>query len=495
MWSGQKLKKHGWKTQLGKLHITLLVFSILFHNAVIAQQTIVKTDEKVIVKNSNGVRKHVRSNGFNSFNIEYQGTIEVTDDDKDIKSISPGGYIEISKTTFGSKRSLLLEGTSSGVRKQYYEGRSEVAFEPEGRKWLAEILPEVVRSTGIAAESRINRYYKQGGTDAVLGEISRLEGDYVRAIYGKILLKKDRMSADELSKSLRSLSELIDSDYYLAELLKDNSPRLLKDKKTADAYFSAVSGIGSDYYAAVVLKEALQSHQTSRESIITIVAASKNIGSDYYKAAVLESVLDQESHDDAIFSQLVTSMSNMESDYYQSQILTKAMRKKELSAEAKNKLLEAVSAVSSDYYMSSVFSDMLEGQVNEQIQVKVISLVDGRMSSDYYAADVLAKIARQPMSDQVAAQLAQAVKGLGSSNYASVVLEKAANASSLSSEALVALVDAAGSIDSDYYKASALQALAPLVRKSDNKAKAAYKEAAGRISSDTYFGKTMRAID
>src|SRR6478609_5763110 len=119
-----------------------------------------------------------RSNGVSSFNVEMRGKIDVTDDDKDIKSISPDGYLEISKVTFGSKRSIVITPEGSGIKREYYEGREKLAFEPEGKKWLGEILPELVRSTTIAAESRVNRYYKQGGVNGVLEEIGRLDGSY-----------------------------------------------------------------------------------------------------------------------------------------------------------------------------------------------------------------------------------------------------------------------------------------------------------------------------
>src|SRR4051812_39400740 len=60
------------------------------------------------------------SSGFNDFNIEMRGKIELTDDDKDIKSISDDGYLEINKTTFGSRRTIVIEALGAGkVKKEY----------------------------------------------------------------------------------------------------------------------------------------------------------------------------------------------------------------------------------------------------------------------------------------------------------------------------------------------------------------------------------------
>jgi len=91
--------------------------------------------------------------------VETRGKIELTDDDKDIKSISPDGYLEITKVTLGSRRSIVITPTENGIKREYYEGREKMDFEKEGRKWLSEILPELVRSTTIAAENRVNRFF------------------------------------------------------------------------------------------------------------------------------------------------------------------------------------------------------------------------------------------------------------------------------------------------------------------------------------------------
>ncbi|MBL6445330.1 hypothetical protein JMN32_03360 [Fulvivirga sp. 29W222] len=481
----------------GFLKRTGIIAVILsFSFSTFSQKVIVKSEEKVIVTDNKQIRKISTSNGLHSFNIEYKGQIEVTDDDKDVKSISPGGYLEISKTTFGSRRSLLIEATSSGLRKEYYEGRTKTDYNPDGKKWLAEILPEVVRSTGIAAESRINRFYRQGGVDAVMDEISRLESDHVRSIYGKLLLKKDELSNSDRISAVKGLSKEIHSDYYLSEMLKDNSAIFLKHDQTAEAYFEAVGGIGSDYYSAIVLKDALREHQTSAASISKIMKASRNIGSDYYQTTVLSNVLEQENIEGPVLAEIIYTSKNIGSDYYQTQVLSKALEKRELSDESFITILDAISDVSSDYYMATVFTKLLDNKLHDNVNTKLIILVDEKMSSDYYASSVLSKLAsEQDLNDQSLEQLASAISKLNSSNYAAEVISKAAESKNMSKAKLLPLIKAAGSISSDYYASSALQALAPHVKAAGKEVKDAYRVAAKKINSDTYYGQAIRAID
>ena len=148
--------------------VALFMIGILIAVSAIGQDISIfsKNDNQKIVFNRGGL---------SSFNVETRGKIELSDDDKDIKSMSPDGYLEITKTVFGSKRTIVVSPQGNGLKREYYEGRTAVAFEPEGRKWLSEILPEILRSTTIGAESRVNRFYKQGGTKGVLDEITKLE--------------------------------------------------------------------------------------------------------------------------------------------------------------------------------------------------------------------------------------------------------------------------------------------------------------------------------
>ncbi|MBL3655506.1 hypothetical protein [Fulvivirga sediminis] len=489
---GQKLLRIGHRVKLVSI---LTILCCLFHFSQ-AQNTVVSKNVHIdISDDGDGISKIRQSNGRNSFNIEYKGTITITDDDADIKSISPGGYLEISKTTFGSKRTIQIESTSYGLKKEYYEGRKEMPFIPNGKNWLAEILPEVIRSTGIGVESRVNRFYKNGGVNAVLSEMDKMESNYVKSIYARALLEKNGLKDSELVKIAESLSSDINSDYYLAEVLRKNSHVYLLNPGTEEAYFNAIKHIGSDYYSTVVLKEALKDNQKSSATVLKIMDASKNIGSDYYQMTVLNELLDDNLDEESITA-IVNSSKNIHSDYYQTQLLSKALKKSNISEESRNIVIDAMADVNSDYYMASVFINLLDEKQNEATNLKIISLLENKMSSDYYASNVLSKMLKtQYLSDKGIEAIAKATSNLGSSNYASSVI-KTASRQNINKKSLLIMLDTAGNIGSSFYASEALSALAPVVKKlNDREAFDAYRAAAKNINSDTYYGKAMRAID
>ncbi|MGK7388712.1 MAG: hypothetical protein ACNS60_00100 [Candidatus Cyclobacteriaceae bacterium M2_1C_046] len=459
------------------------------------------SNNSIQIKENSGKRtiKYKSNSALQNFEIEYQGKIEVTDDDRAVKSISPGGFLEISKTTFGSKRELVIESDGNGqLSKKYFEGRKEIAYDPAGKKWLSEILPEIVRTTRIAAESRVNRFYNSGGANAVLNEIEKLESNYVQVHYADLLLqKKDLRSADLISIADK-ISSVVESDYYLASLLKKHSSLFLNDPKASEAFFAGLTNIDSDYYLAVVLKHALKESKPSPAAMKKVLAAVDKINSDYYQTVVISTLLEEDNLTGEVLSSLVSASKNIDSDYYKSSVLKKALGHKNLSENGFNILLNEISSISSDYYMANIFGELLESDLNSNMKIHIVNTVSERMSSDYYLSNLLVKsIDQGNLTTELTEAISNALRNVNSDHYASTVIKKAAErTSSMDKKTAIALIKATEYIDSDFYQSEALIALSEVVNRSNNsELSAAYREAARNISSDTYYGKALKALE
>src|SRR5271154_1614071 len=91
---------------------------LFFAGRLLAQDTYVQSNSH------EGKTVYKTSNGYSSFNVEVRGQIELTDDDKDIKSMSSDGYLEVTKTVFGSRRALVITPQGNSLKREYYEGRT-----------------------------------------------------------------------------------------------------------------------------------------------------------------------------------------------------------------------------------------------------------------------------------------------------------------------------------------------------------------------------------
>lgn len=450
-------------------------------------------DENLYSKNER-VSHKISVGGVYNFNVETRGKIELTDDDRDIESMSPDGYLEITKTVFGSKRSLIITPQGNSLKKEYYEGRTSIPFEPDGRKWMNEILPELVRTTTIGAEGRVNRFYRQGGVNAVLNEIESLESDYVMAHYADVLVAIPNLQKDYPLIISRVASKL-ESDHYLTEFLQNNLNRFLATKESSNAVFAATTKMDSDHYKTEVIKEALRNQAASPEGIKSILQTSGQMDSDHYKTEVLTSLLKQPNLTDAVMGELLNATKAIESDHYKSVVLNRALAKTGLSGNSYQRALESVKDIESDHYKTEVINNLLRNKLSTD-QIQNLVEISFSIDSDHYTTEVLKEVLKQQdLGDDAFGILVDRASKIDSDHYASVVLGDALDYTNLTDSKVISILKAVGNINSDHYITQVLTQAAPKVRSGDTALKDAYRTAAKKISSETYYGRAIKAID
>jgi hypothetical protein len=449
------------------------------------------TSSTTIISNDRSTTRYRTSTGLTDFNIEMRGKIELTEDDKDIKTISDDGYLEINKTTFGSKRTLVIESLGGGkVKKEYYEGRTKMEWEPAGKQWMGEILPEIVRSTTIGAESRVNRFFKQGGTNAVLSEIDKIESDHVKSHYANLLMKQPVAYAAIINK----LADQIDSDHYITEFLKNNTSKFMQTKEATTAFFSATRKMDSDHYKTQVIKEALKGQIASLENVKIILQAAGQMESDHYITEVLTSLLKQENLNDALISEMIATTKSIESDHYRTVVLTKALDKQGLTNASFQKVIESVKDIESDHYVTQVINHLLNNKLTDEMLTLLLDITNS-IESDHYRTEVLKSLLkRQELTDAQFGKLIDAVGQMDSDHYVMTVLNEALS-KSITDAKVIAIINITKNMESDHYITEVLVDAAPKVRDGNSVMRDAYRAAAKRISSETYYGRAIRAID
>ncbi|MEX1241497.1 MAG: hypothetical protein WEB30_17380 [Cyclobacteriaceae bacterium] len=435
-----------------------------------------------------------RSGVMTDFTIELRGKIELTDDDKDIKSISNDGYLEISKTVFGSKRSIVIESLGDGkVKKEYYEGRSKMPWEPNGKTWLAEILPEVVRSSTIGAESRVNRFFKKGGARAVLAEIENLKSDHVAAHYANLLMNRP-VPPNDYALIIGGVSGKVDSDHYIAAFLQKHAGKFMQQKGATTAFFNATKKMDSDHYKTNVISSALKDYQGPSENLKIALQTAAEMDSDHYITEVLTALLKQSNLTDDTLTELINTTKAVESDHYRTVVLTRALDRPGLSDASHKRLLESVKGMSSDHYITQVIQHLMDNKLSANAMTDLMGVLSS-IGSDHYRTEVLTKIIeRQDLGEEHFTKVLSACGDMSSDHYKTVVLIKVMS-KNVSQNALLQVLNSTDEINSDHYVTEVLLSAAPRVKNGNDAIKNAYRQSAKNISSETYYGRALRAIE
>ncbi len=436
----------------------------------------------------------VKNGNKKSFSLEYEGDITLSDDDKDIAAISRGGYMEIKKSAFGNRRRIFMEPDTNGkLIKKYYVGGSEENFESEGRKWLAEILPEVLRSSTLGAKQRVDRFYKKGGTYAVLQEVGNMSSDHVKSTYIRLLLNKNPNNND-LIAILKVIGNDINSDHHQAEILKYKTKAFLSTDGTTEAYIAAAGKISSDHHKAEVLKKSVRDGEISESRMRSLFAITENISSDHHKAQVLLTVLKNRSLNTENINVLIATSRNMSSDHHKEQVLKAAIASPNLSESGYSTLLKSMSNISSDHHSANIFSALLDKKLDRKSLVEVFRLADHNMSSDHHKAQVLNKaVQKQNLGEGNLEALLSALKGMSSDTHQAEVFKQLSK-KSFNSDQLINILAATKSMSSDHHQSISLMAYAQAVREKGDTVKEAYRNACGSISSELHYGRAIRAI-
>lgn len=295
------------------------------------------------------------SDGKRKLEVRYQGSFEFTDDDKDVKWVSPGGLLRIRESGWLRSRAVEFTGDDSGkVTRRFWEGSSEQPFEPEGRAWLAELLPRFIRQSGIGAGARVARILKATGPSGVLAEIALIEGSWAKRIYFNELLKAATLDAATVRQVLAQAGREIDSDFELASLLIGSADRLLIDDSTRLAYFEAARTIGSDFEMRRVYSSALKRTKVSPELLAQILDATSDIGSDFEQASLLLQVVSQQPIEGPVRAAFFRAASGIGSSFERSRVLQATAKRSDLSADTVLAVLRSAQDIDSSFEASQV---------------------------------------------------------------------------------------------------------------------------------------------
>jgi hypothetical protein len=292
------------------------------------------------------------SDKYTDFRVRYKGYFVLSDNDEEIVGISPNGYLEISRSTFGNKRTLLIKADEKGnLTREYYVSDNEQPFSPGGEKWLADVLPELVRETGIAAEFRVKNIYSKKGMDGLLDEIEEIDevSRSVRNLYFNILVDQLELNDRDLRLAISKMKMVRSnstkgtlmrnilykhdlSETTLVELLETTStldyntergsvlrvlnPELPQTGSVLEAYFDIIREMSINSEKGNVLKHLLKVQELKPATMIKLIESLSSFSSEREKGAILIRLTDYIGNNNDVIRAFSEIVENMDPDYF-----------------------------------------------------------------------------------------------------------------------------------------------------------------------------------
>ncbi len=398
------------------------------------------------------------SDGKQKLEVKYEGKVEFTDDDSDVKTLSPGGVLRIREGGWISSRTIEFDADASGtIRRRYWEGMSEKPFVPDGKAWLAQALPRIIRQTAFGAEGRVARILKAKGPAGVFAEIALIDGSWAKRVYFTELLKSPGLDAATVRQALEQAGRQIESDYELASLLI-SSDRLLVDEATRRAYFDAAASIQSDYEMRRAYSSALKRGPVPSDVLAGVLAASIGIESDYEEAELLVQIARLQPLDAGTRGPFLKALATIDSDYECRRVVSAVVRA-DPSPETLATMLDPSIAIDSDFEQASFLIDVAKSQAIEgPLRAPFFKGVDSIDSSFERGRVLQAVTKRGSLSPETVVAVLRSAQGMGSNHETSQVLMALATTQPISDEARDLYIAAAGRLG-NHEEGRALSAL------------------------------------
>jgi beta-lactamase regulating signal transducer with metallopeptidase domain len=321
------------------------------------------------------------SDDHHKFTAKVEGKIAFNDDDTDVTGISGAGTATLEETSVGVTRRLELAERDGKLERRYFVDRSERPLDDEGRKWVASVVLQLVRS-GIGAEARAKRLYARGGATRVLDEIAQIPTDYVRGIYLRELMGLGKLTPAELDRAVKLAGDMhsdyerrqaltsvfdqqalgaaeqvtflhqalrFDSDYERAELLIATLPKLANTAEVRQAWLDAGLKVQSDYERRRTLQALLARGGLDAAQLGRVIEASSSMSSDYEHRELLVATAQQLHDPDAIATPYARSTQKIASDYERREALMALLRSGRIGAASAGAVLDSAAQIGSSY--------------------------------------------------------------------------------------------------------------------------------------------------
>lgn len=352
----------------------------------------------------------VVKNDSDYLSINYLGEVRFSDDEKSIQSISLDGYLKFTK----NDKELLAESNAHGeVRYELYvEGKKLSADNNNAKLFIAEAIKEMI-ANGFDAKGRLSRLYNNGGSEAVLNEVSVLKNDNVKSMYLDYLLSTNTLSDDELLETAEEIS-LLAADFEKANLLKKHSALYWPNTGTCKAWIDAVNAIGSDFDKANALKSIIP-QPMNNEQFTQVLNAITFIHADLEKANLLKQLIDKQTLDLERFDEILEAVDKISSNTDKANLLKQLVKTGIPDAESFDKLLDIVGHLGGDMDKATMLSYLTSKDIRSEQQWIALINATATISSNMDKSNLLVGISRRmPQSDGVKASFMNMAKTINS---------------------------------------------------------------------------------
>jgi len=278
--------------------------------------------------------------------INWSGKVRLSDDEKSVSDVTPGGYLKFRENDETFKAESNLQGE---ITYTLYDGRENLALDDSGRRFVAGALQKMI-ARGLFSDGRAQRIAQKGGNQALLTEISHMEMDGASYQYVDLLFKSDSLTEAQQVALLKEIGQM--ENNKKEEYLTRFTQAQLKDSIVGSCWLATVKDIWPDDNKKDLLMRYVGKMADSRglagNRFDSVVAAASHIGSDGERKDFYHILIDSVKKTDAEWISLIRAGAAMENDGDKSDMLVRIAKKMPVDDSVKAEYKTAARTIKDD---------------------------------------------------------------------------------------------------------------------------------------------------
>jgi hypothetical protein len=331
--------------------------------------------------------------GNYSLSVNSEGDVDLEPDGSGVTALDRGGALDIRMRRDGVDRRLLYTSDNGTIERQFFVEGEEQPWGPEADRFVAEVMPVVLRETAINADERVAWLIENRGHDGLLDEIELIKSDFAQRIFSVEYAKREAIAPGDFERLMRLTADNMSSDFEVRTTLFELYDTQMPAGAGFDALLAAGETISSDFEARLVLEHVGPSMPRTPEAASAYVDLARTISSDFEMRLALQPLIARADVDDDLVARAIDlAGTDISSDFELRTVLGEAARRVGQSDTLARAYTTAAQSISSDFEQRLALTALADNAELTPDGWRMLLTTARDISSDFDAATLLLEL-------------------------------------------------------------------------------------------------------
>jgi hypothetical protein len=331
--------------------------------------------------------------GDYSLGVNSDGDVDLEPDGSGVAALDRGGSFDVRMRRNGVDRRALYTNDDGTIERQFFVEGDEQPWGPEADRFVAEVMPVVLRETAINATERVAWLIDNRGHDGLLDEIGLIRSDFAQRIYSVEYAKKGQIAPADLERLLKLTADNMSSDFEVRTTLFEVYDEQMPTGSAFDALLDAGETISSDFETRLVLVHVGPTMPRTPEAARAYVDLARTISSDFEMRLALQPLIARADVDDELAARAIDlAGTDISSDFELRTVLGEAAGRVGQSDTLARAYTTAARSISSDFEQRLALTALADNADLTPEGWRMLLATARDISSDFEAATLLTEV-------------------------------------------------------------------------------------------------------